>query len=204
MAGTALFGGSFDPPHATHRRIAKDAHRQLGCDRLVVLPCRRHAFKDSERVAPAEHRLAMCKLNFADLSGVEVSDRELRRAGPSYTVDTLRAFRDEVGPAHQLFWVVGSDNLPTITAWHRYREIFKLCTLVTLPRAGSEPDAETLARSGLSPREVELVLQGCLDGEPDDVSASDVRARLARGDAVPELLPAVAAYIAEHDLYATA
>ena len=92
---TLVYGGSFDPPHAVHARIASEAADVVGASRILVVPAGVNPQRTGRPPAPAEHRLAMVRLAFADDPRVIVDDRELRRAGPSYTVDTLEALAAE-------------------------------------------------------------------------------------------------------------
>src|SRR5688572_10809533 len=87
--GIGVLGGAFNPPHRTHERLAAFALRQLPIAELRVIPAGDHPWKGGHDMAPAAHRLEMCRLAFGALPGVIVDDRELRRRGPSFTVDTL-------------------------------------------------------------------------------------------------------------------
>lgn len=152
-------------------------------------------------MAPAEHRLAMARLAFADLSGVAVDDRELRRSGPSFTVDTLEELAAE-RPGARLFFLIGSDNLPLLPSWHAHHRLMELATVVTWPRSDHEVSERLLQGLDLSERERGDLLQHALDLAADDVAASDLRQRLRAGETRPlELLPEVAAYVQRHGLY---
>lgn len=199
--GVCLFGGAFDPPHLTHRRLAAEVPAALGVDRFVVLPAGDHPFKGSAGLAPAAHRLAMCELAFAGLAGVSVDDREIRRSGPSYTVDTLRSFRAELPADTRLYWLIGSDNIESLHRWREHHAILELATVVTFPRVGHPVDPAQLESVDLTEDERASLVAHVLDGEPDASSATAVRAALARGECPPELPPAVADYIAAHSLY---
>ena len=200
--GTAicLFGGSFDPPHQTHRRLCETARARLGAD-VVVLPCGDHPHKGGERLAPAAHRVAMCQLAFDGLPGVSIDDRETRRREPSYTLLTLREFRAELGPGARLYWLIGADNLPLLPTWRAHHELLALAQFVTFPRAGHPIDESTLARSDFDASEREGLLAHVLDADPDTVSATEVRARLRAGRSVEDVAPEVLEYIERHALY---
>jgi nicotinate-nucleotide adenylyltransferase len=198
LRGHCLFGGAFDPPHRTHRRIAEAAAAALPVERIVVLPCREHPLAKSPRASPA-HRLQMCELAFAGMPRVEVSDLELERQGPSFTIDTVEAYAE----AHRgpLYWLVGSDNLPQLPRWHRWRDLLDRVVLVTVPRTGFPADADTLAQLGLSPALRQRILDHVLPLDPLSTSSTEVRERLAHDGMAPDLDPAVARYVTAHGLY---
>lgn len=164
--GLALFGGAFNPPHLTHRRIVTAAKEQLPVERVVILPAGVHPHKQDpeHEMAPAAARLELCQLAFGDIPYVTIDDRELRREGLSYTVDTLTELRNE-NPDATLYWLIGSDNVPLLHTWRQPARILELATLVIYPRKGFEA-----AGPGIT-----------LDVTPDDVSASAIRKALRSG-----------------------
>jgi nicotinate-nucleotide adenylyltransferase len=198
--GICLFGGAFDPPHQTHRRIAERARQALGVDRLVVLPSGDHPHKDASSMAPSAHRIAMCRHNFEGLDGVTVDPRETERRGPSYTVDTVREFRDEVGDV-PIYWLIGSDNLPGLPTWHDHHGLLAAATVVTFPRRGHPMGPEVLEGLALTADERRVLLAHRLDFPADSVNATAVRSSLRRGRRPRALRPAVAHYVRAHDLY---
>jgi nicotinate-nucleotide adenylyltransferase len=200
--GICVFGGSFNPPHLSHRRLVQAALAQLPVDRVLVIPAGDHPLKGGSDMAPAADRLAMCRLAFGDLPGVAVDDRELRRAGRSYTVDTLAALAAE-HPGRPLFLLVGADNLAILPLWREPARICELATLVTYPRLGHPIDEATIAALPLSPDARARIAAHVLALPADAVAASDLRARWRRGERnLPELAPAVRDYLAAHGLYA--
>ncbi|MFN6146637.1 MAG: nicotinate (nicotinamide) nucleotide adenylyltransferase [Planctomycetota bacterium] len=200
--GLGVFGGSFNPPHASHRRLCAAALAGLPIARLLVMPSGDHPLKRNQDMAPAADRLAMCRLAFGDLPGVAIDDREVRRPGPSFTVDTLAELRAE-HPGAPLYLLVGSDNLRILGLWREPARILELATLVTYPRAGHPVDAATLATLPVPADARDRIAAHVLDLPADAVAASDLRARWRRGERdLPELTPAVRDYIAAHGLYA--
>ncbi len=200
MAGTCLFGGAFDPPHRSHRRIAKQVVEVCELDRLIVLPCGDHPIK-STAIASAEQRLRMCQLNFADLPRVEVDGFEVHRPGKSYTVNTLEEFRSKLPDEQRLFLLIGSDNIGGLVHWHEYPRLFELAEILVFPRADFPCDASSLARSGLDAGHCEHLLRGLLPMAEDAVSATAVRADLAVRRQSDQLEPAVLDYICLAGLY---
>jgi nicotinate-nucleotide adenylyltransferase len=205
VRGVALFGGAFNPPHLSHERVARQAVAMLPIERLVVLPSGKHPWKaDDPELAPAEARLELCRIAFARLPGIEVSDHETRASGRTFTVDTLRHFAGGLRGGQRLYWLIGSDNLPTLSKWERVHEVLRLATLVTYPRAGHPCDARAVEALDLTPEEKGVLADNLLDLEPETISSSDVRARLASRLPVDHLVnPGVVARIEELHLYGT-
>ncbi len=198
--GIAVLGGSFDPPHRSHLRLAATARERLPVDEVRVIPAGDHPHKASRGMTPAIHRLAMCRLAFAGEPNVVVDDRELRRAGPSFTVDTLAELRSETG--RELWFLIGSDNLPLLPTWHEHHRLLALATVVTWPRLGHPVRAGDLAQLDLTAAERERLLANVLELPADAIASSDLRARWRRGERdLPEIPSTVRDYIAAHSVY---
>ncbi len=201
--GLALYGGAFNPPHLTHRRIVEAALLQLPVAELAVLPTGNHPHKKAREVATAEHRLAMCQLAFGAMPRVRIDDRELRRSGMSFTVTTLEELYAE-DPSRELWFVIGADNLPLLPSWREHHRILQLARIATFPRLHCRIERRELERLDLSADERERLLERVLVLEPDAVAAQDVRARLRSGECnLPELDVAVESYVRTHHLYGT-
>jgi len=197
-----LFGGSFDPPHAAHVALVKAAVSQLALDELRVLPTG-HAWHKSRTLSAAEHRLAMAELAFAGVERVRVDPREILRAGPSYTVDTLREIRLEQ-PGAELFLVIGEDQARSLTTWHDWEEIPKLAIICVAARAYSMRAEDQFNGQFSAPQAYQS--RFCTLQMPLlSVSATDIRSRIAsRQGVVPLVGEPVARYIDQHHLYQTA
>jgi nicotinate-nucleotide adenylyltransferase len=201
--GIVVFGGAFNPPHRTHRKILRTALDGLPAAGAIVLPTGRHPHKRDRDMAPDAARLQLCAAAFGDLPGVEISDVELRREGPAYTVDTARELA-RTHPDQTLFLLVGSDNLRIIDSWHDHHELLDLVTVVTYPRRRHPVDRATLESQALTPAEIDGLLRWVLDVDldaADDVSATAIRAALRRGEEPAELADPVAGKIRELGLY---
>ena len=191
-ARIGMFGGAFDPPHRAHRQMAEAAVRQLGLARLVVLPTG-DAWHKARTLSPAVDRLAMAKLAFAGVPGVEVDDRELRRSGPTYSIDTLRELQAE-HPGAQLVLLMGEDQAADFTRWRAWEDIARLALLGVAGRGSGGGIAALRALPGVRVQALELPQM------PE--SATDIRARLTGGQDISSLVePAVARYIESHHLY---
>jgi nicotinate-nucleotide adenylyltransferase len=202
--GICLFGGSFNPPHRSHVRVARAALERLRPAALLVVPCGDHPLKDGGEFAPAADRLAMCRLAFAGIEGVRVEDLEIGRTGPSYTVDTVRALRARIGLDEPVFVLIGSDNLATLDQWHEHEALCELATLVTYPRLGHPIDEAALRGVGIRFLHKRRILDHALADLPaDDLNSTALRRRLRAGEPVPELAEPVLGYIRKHGLYGT-
>ncbi len=197
-----LCGGSFDPIHHGHLVSARSIAERHRLDRLVLIPSARPPHKQGIALTDPLHRLAMARLAVEGDGFFEVSDMEMRRAGPSYTFDTVTEFRKKLGPSDELFWIIGADTLPELPTWYRIAELVSLVRIVTATRPGWQPpDTEVLSRAIGIDRAQEL-LANCLPTPPIDVSATDIRARVKAGLSIEHLVPtAVASYIEAHALY---
>jgi nicotinate-nucleotide adenylyltransferase len=187
-----MFGGAFDPPHRAHVALARAAVDQLGLDRLLVMPTG-SAWHKSRNLTPAEHRLAMARLAFASVPAVQVDDRELRRTGPTYSIDTLRELQAE-HPQAQLVLLMGEDQAADFTRWREWQEIARLAVLGVAGRGTGEGVAALRTLPGVRVKTLQLPQM------PE--SATEIRRRLTQGQDFAELVePAVARYIESHHLY---
>lgn len=197
-----VFGGAFDPPHLAHVALAQLALRQLRLDALRIFPTG-HAWHKNRPLTAAEHRVAMTRLAFADLPQVVVDERETHRAGPTYTVDTLRELTAE-HPGTQLFLLMGEDQALALQSWHEWREVVRLAIICVAERedAVKSPAAVSLRFSppaGLEARFSRLLLPAM------PVSATEIRSHIAHDSgSAPMVAEPVARYIALHHLYQTA
>ncbi len=190
-----MFGGSFDPPHMAHVALARAAIEQLALDELRIVPTGGAWHKSRTLTEPA-HRLAMAHLAFEGLPGVVVDDREIRRDGPSYTVDTLRELHAEQ-PGAQLWLVMGADQAQAFGSWREPQEIARLAIISIAERPRADVPSGAFDAAHLPQgrwQSIEL--------PPMDLSATDIRQELAAGRVPLELVPgAVARYIDQHHLY---
>ena len=191
-----LLGGTFDPVHFGHLRPALEVRQQLGLDEVRFIPCRVPPHRDAP-AASADLRLRMLQAALAGTPGFTADERELRREGPSYMVDTLRSLRAELG-AMPLDLILGADAFAGIDTWHQWREIPELCHLVVMQRPGW--DVPVAGEAG-------ALVRGRLAREPQalraqpaglvyfcavtalDISATRIRELLSQGLSPRYLLP---------------
>ena len=184
-----VFGGTFDPPHLGHLVVASDACEALDLGRVLWIPSAVPPHKLRTVRAPAEARLEMVRAAIQGDPRFEADDVELRRAGPSYTVDTLRELASR-HPGDELVLLIGADNLREIPGWREPGEILRLARVAVLSRdgAGVPPDAAIPATAVAVTRV--------------DVSATEVRRRAAAGETIRYLVPdAVRALVERRELY---
>lgn len=213
------YGGTFDPVHNGHLAVARAARDALRAP-VFLLPAADPPHKGPTH-ADAQQRARMLDVAVAGERGLKVDRRELQRAGPSYTVDTLRELRAQFGHRLPIAWLVGGDSLNQLHTWHRWRELFAHAHILAVQRPGAHIDPQTLERvapevaAEVAPRWRALA---DLSSEPDGglavlplqelrpESSTELRRRIAARDPgwrdwVP---PSVAGYIDHHDLYSTA
>jgi len=209
---TAVFGGSFNPIHYGHLLLADDLLEILALDRVLFVPAKHPPHKDPSRLAAPEERLAMVRLATEGHRGFEVSDMELARPGPSFTVDTLAAL---ARPGQALFLVVGSETFLDLLAWRDPRRVAQLAQLVIVPRVGSPFDtASEAAQKVLREIGVEGGFTTVDGGRVPErgvivsraasmpISASELRRRVREGRSLAfRLPPVVADYIRARGLY---
>jgi nicotinate-nucleotide adenylyltransferase len=194
-----ILGGTFNPPHRGHLALARSARAELDLEEVLVMPANIAPNKGAEREDPGpEHRLAMCRLAVAaDAPGIVASPLEVERGGVSYTVDTLRTIHEREGDV-ELTLIVGADTARTLAGWREPVQLLELAKLAVAQRDGLASEDVREALLGLHPAPRLSFLT--MDEIP--VSSSQVRAQVARGQPVNELVgEPVAAYIAEHGLY---
>lgn len=199
MRKIGVFGGTFNPIHNGHVHLARGYLRALGLDEVLFIPTNVPPHKEAGDVLPPAHRLAMCRLAVQGQPGLAVSDIEIRRAGKSYTVDTLRALAQEY-PGDTLYFLMGADMFLTVNEWNGFDEIARLAVLCTASRhEGEWPGLQAHARL----LERQYGARCHIEAIPVlDVSSTQVREALARGEDARGLVPPpVADYIAQNGLY---
>ena len=199
-----IYGGTFDPPHWGHITAARAAMEQLGLDKLVLIPDRVPPHKAlPEGSALPEQRLEMATLAAAELGKrAEVSDRELRRDGPSYTSDTLAELRRE-HPEDTLWLLMGSDMFLSLQTWHAPERIMELARIAPFSREAEDESAAFAAQQSRLERAYGAQIRIVQNPEVRELSSTEVRAALAAGRGSDLLPPAVYGYVLREHLYGT-
>jgi nicotinate-nucleotide adenylyltransferase len=208
-----IIGGTFNPIHLAHLRIAEEVRDRLGLERVIFIPAARPPHKEPDDYLSFAHRLAMVQLAIGDNPAFVASSLEEELGGTSYSVHTLAELR-VLHPEDELHFIIGSDSFRDIATWYRFAEIFSLCNLAVVERPGAEiADLRT-------PLPVAMAGEFCYDsarlrlthrsgfsvcylaGIPLAISSSDIRALARQGRSLRYLLPdGVAGYIEDKRIY---
>ncbi len=199
---TALFGGTFDPIHLGHTTVAADAARHINAEKIIFVPAKRSPLKKSFPEASNDDRAKMITLAITDDKNFQLSDYELKRSEPSYTLETVRYFQIKYGSDTSIYWLIGADSIDELPYWYGIVELIDECSLSAMYRAGcSPPDFSGFA--GLwGPRRVEKLQRNVIQTSLVNISSTEIRNRLASGRDVRDMVAApVADYIRKHGLY---
>jgi len=189
-----LLGGSFDPVHRAHVTLARTALSTLKLDQVQLIPAGQ-PWQRPPLGASTDERVDMIKLTINNLSGIFVNQVEIDRIGPTYTIETLESL--PVGPEY--FWILGADQLANFCTWRRWQEIVSRVQLVVAQRPGSDLIAPPALASWMDAHHKRLIH---LPFEPLDISANEIRQRIARGESTAEFLnESVGQYITARGLY---
>lgn len=203
-----VFGGTFDPIHRGHVEPVRRVAMALGLHQVLFIPTAKPPHKDGPRKASALHRYVMVELALLDEPDFVVSPLEMPLAGPtdppgpSYTVDTLERLRRE-HPNDALFLIVGADSFVQLSAWRNWRRILKRAKLAVMTRPGWSLDEHVGALPAEQRQAVEDGRVHFVENPPVDLSSSEIRQNLARGDSLPNdaLHPRVSTYLSKYTLY---
>ena len=196
---TAIFGGSFNPPHKGHTEAAQAAKQALGADRLLVIPGNIPPHKKEAEGSPsAIERLELTKIAFAKVPGAEVSDIEINRGGTSYTVDTLEELK-KLYPEDELILLVGTDMLESFEKWKDFKRIFELVTLAVFPRMDGDKE-ELLKLKTSFEKEYGAKIQ-IIDFCPVEISSTELRELLGKRQGLEFVDDDVYAEIIKHRYY---
>lgn len=193
-----VFGGSFNPVHNGHIRLAELYHKNLGLDKLIVIPANIPPHKTADNLVNSEDRLAMLTLAFEPISYAEISDIELKCSGTSYTVNTISALKEQY-PEDELYLIVGGDMFLYFENWKDYKKILSMCTLCTAPREVGEYDKLVEYQKKIDPA---LQRTKILNTSVLVVSSSEIREKINSSNQIDNLIPQkVKQYIIEKGLY---
>ena len=201
-----ILGGTFDPPHLGHELVGDLANEWLNLDKMIVVPAGQNPLKTHQPFASAEHRYAMCRIAFQrpkahpdDPDRFEVSRIEIDREGPSYTVDTIRAIRQQY-PNDDLFFVIGADNLEGIARWHDIDDLVGMCRMALFGRGDVASDALLDAMESL-PQNVQDSILLVEDEALAVQSSTNIRGGINDPETWNGMSTTVLDYIQENGLY---
>lgn len=188
----ALYGGAFDPVHCAHLQVAQHAFEQAQLDRVIFIPAAQSPLKAHVPRANDAARLQMLRLALTGHAHFEVDPYEIEKGGISYTLETVRHFRDRMGAGVELFWIVGGDQFEQLEHWHGIDQLSALVTFLVLARPGS----------GLQPQPIEGLRYQVIEAPLMPQSSTEIRQRCAQGRSLKGYVPdAVEAFISERALY---
>jgi nicotinate-nucleotide adenylyltransferase len=199
---TALFGGTFDPIHLGHTTVAAFAGEQTAADKVIFIPAKRSPLKAFFPEASDEDRLAMIQLAIAGNTSFELSDYELKKPGPSYTLETVRHFQSQLGYKAEIYWLMGADSVEDLPHWYGITELIDQCNLTVMYRGGVAPPDFTKFQAIWGRQRVEKLQRNIIATPLIDISSSEIRKRLSSGRDVSGMVnPKVLQYIREQGLY---
>lgn len=197
MGKIGLFGGTFDPIHMGHIKLAECVLKEFGLDEIIFIPAGNPPHKSTTGMTDKKHRLKMVKIAIKDNDYFSVSDYEVNNESPNYSYITISHFK-EIYADHEIFFIVGGDSFRDFPDWKNYRTLISLCTFIVVSRPGIE-DLEYFDKfSGdeKPPRVFFLKDFSC------DISSTEIRDKLHKGDKIEGLVPHfVEQYINSNELY---
>ena len=198
----ALFGGTFDPIHLGHTTVAADAAKHIGAAKIIFIPAKRSPLKGFLPKANDGDRLEMIALAIAEDKNFQISDCELKKPAPSYTLETIRQFQAKYGSGTSIYWLVGADSIDDLLHWYGIAELIDECNITAMYRAGCKPPDFTKFESIWGHQRIEKLKRNVIQTSLIDISSTEIRDRLAVGRDVSGMLhPPVADYIYKHGLY---
>jgi len=198
----ALFGGTFDPVHLGHTTVAADALEHIGAEKIIFIPAKRSPLKGFLPRANDNHRLNMISLAIEGEKKFQVSDYELKRPAPSYTLATIRKFQADCGDDTSIHWLIGADSVDDLPYWYKIAELIDACSLTTMYRAGCGPPDFAKFEETWGRQRIEKLQRNIIQTSLVDISSTEIRDLIAQnGDFSKMLHPAVADYVRENGLY---
>jgi nicotinate-nucleotide adenylyltransferase len=194
-----VLGGTFDPVHMGHLKIADEAMQRLSLYRILFIPAGEPWLKVEKEITPSMHRKKMLEIAIEGYPDFTISTIELERSGATYTVETLELLRTSMDSTTHIFFIMGWDSLLQLPQWKRPAELVRMCRIVAFTRSGmAPPDLEMLEEKvpGIIRNTIVLEIP------PIDISSSDIRDRIHKGLPVKDLVPGgVEEYIRNNGLY---
>lgn len=201
MKKIIIFGGTFNPIHNGHLRMARALMKKLKPDKILFIPCHIPYHKNYKGLAEPKHRLAMAQLVIAGQKRFEASDMDIKRGGRTFSIDTIRALKRKYKTGTEFYFVIGADSLVDLPRWYKIGELSRLCRFITIARPGY--DFNKLIKGLPFPEEVIDDMRRLYQSSPRiNISSTRIRENIRMGKAIKSLVPkVVASYIMEHRLY---
>ncbi|MDR4509645.1 MAG: nicotinate-nucleotide adenylyltransferase [Candidatus Brocadiaceae bacterium] len=197
-----IFGGSFNPIHIGHLIVAEEVFQERALAKVVFIPTGISPHKEVANLIDASHRYQMVKEAIQGNTHFEVSDLEIKRSGKSYTIDTIRLFREIHGEKNKLYLIVGTDMMQEIRTWKNIEELSGICHFVVVNRFQNYPEGKFLPDTILSDEKNTPIEKLMVRIPPIGISSSEIRDRLREGRSIRYLVPEnVERYIRINHLY---
>lgn len=197
-----LFGGTFDPVHLGHTKVASAAVEYINAERLIFIPAKRSPLKSAMPRASDFDRLRMLSLAVSKEEKFDVTDYELSKPAPSHTLDTVRHFQSIYGHTFTLFWLVGADTINELIYWYGITALIDECNLATMYRADFDKPDFSKYETIWGKERLEKLQRNIVPTPLIKISSTEVRKRIASGEDIAQMLDnAVLSYIIEHKLY---
>ena len=197
-----LFGGTFDPVHIGHVKVARSALKQIGADKLIFIPANRSPHKKNSPRATPKQRYEMIELAVRKYDNIEISDCEFKRQGPSYSFDTVMYFLEKYDRNCDLYLLVGADAIKDLCKWYRIKDLIDNCFLSVMRRGGEKPPDFTGLENKLGHNRRRKLEKNTVNTPSIEISSTEIRKRVAQGMDISDVVcPEVAEYIKKHDLY---
>ena len=197
-----IMGGTFNPIHNGHLVLAQCAYRQFHLDRILVIPNRLPVYKESSELLAPDLRSEMIRLAIKDYPYMSFSDIELKRSGPTYSIDTIRELH-RLHPDAQLYFIIGGDSLVHFREWREYSSLLRECAFLCASRPGADLQVLHTAREELL-LEIPEARISFLNVPMMNISSTEIRNAIREHQSTAEWTPAeVRAYIDAHQLYST-
>jgi len=193
-----LFGGTFDPVHIGHLILAESARELCGLDEIRFIPAKSPPHKQGKTITPAKLRIEMLEFALAGCTAFRIDKMEIKRDGPSYTVDTLRILKEQE-PEHEFSLIIGADSLDDLPTWKEPAEILRLANVIAVNRGRESASMENIIEA--VGKEACKSIE-CINMPGIDLSASEIRKRVQTGKSIRfQTLRSVELYIATNELY---
>ncbi|MCF7958885.1 MAG: nicotinate-nucleotide adenylyltransferase [Phycisphaerae bacterium] len=197
-----LYGGTFDPIHNGHLIVARTVAEKLAIGKTILIVSANPPHKLNEPVTNAIHRMAMTHLAVENDPLFDVSDCELHRDGPSYTLETVRYFQNKYGPETKLYWLIGADSIADLPGWYEIKDLCDECQIVTAARPGYDTTQLGGLEKILTPERLLAFKDHILETPLLEIAATDIRRRVNARLPISHLTPLpVINYITKHELY---
>ena len=197
-----ILGGTFNPVHLGHLIMAQTVAKKFKLEQILFIPCAVPYHKKNIRLADARHRLKMVRLAVARTPHFAGSDIDLKRGGPSYSIDTIQKLKKAYPPRTRFYFIIGSDSLWELPLWYRIKDLTRTCQFVTIARSKYPLTGLKKLAARIGPAGAQKIKKNFLKHPVVNISSTGIRARRKKKRPISQLVPhRVEKYIIKHRLY---